>query len=110
MQKQILLISFLVFFMLGSVGCKKTTTPAPGCSAAWANELSDEIAAFSAAAQTYSANPTQENCLAYKAAAQAYVDALEPYGNCAALTGQDRDAWQQALNDAQESVDNIDCN
>ena len=107
MSKQIFLISFLAFVVLGSMGCKKTT-PA-GCSAAWASELSNEIAALSAAAQAYTMDPTQENCLAYKAAAQAYVDALAPYGNCATLTGQDRDEWQDALNDAQQSVNDIDC-
>ncbi len=61
------------------------------------------------AAQAYGTNPTPANCIAYKQAAQAYLNALRPYGNCATLTGQDRVAWQNALNDAQESVDNIEC-
>lgn len=107
MSKQIFLISFLAFMVLGSMGCKKNT--AAGCSAAWGSELSNQITAVTNAAQAYSANPTQENCLAYKAAAQAYVDALAPYGNCATLTGPDRDAWQDALNNAQQGVDDIDC-
>ena len=108
MSKQIFLISFLAIMIFGSWGCKKSTTPA-GCSTAWATELSDEITAMSNAAQTYANNPTQQNCLAYKAAAQAYVNALSPYGNCASLTGQDRTSWQAAVNDAQQSVDNMDC-
>lgn len=109
MSKQIFLFSFLAIMILGWGGCKKTTTPA-GCSTAWASELSDEVTALNNAAMTYVNNPTQENCLAYKAAAQAYVDALKPYGDCATLTGQDRTAWQEALNSAQQSVDEIDCN
>ena len=107
MSKQIFLISFLAIVVLGSSGCKKNKVA--GCSAAWATELSNEIIALSNAAQAYTTNPTLENCLAYKAAAQAYVDALAPYGNCATLTGQDRDAWQDALNQAQQDVDDIDC-
>jgi hypothetical protein len=107
MIKRIFLISFLSIVVLGSWSCKKSSSP--GCSAAWASELSNEVAAMSNAAQAYSTNPTQANCLAYKAAAQAYIDALEPYGNCTALTGQDRAAWQAAIDDAQQSVDNMNC-
>ncbi len=107
MSKQIFLISFLAFVVLGSMGCKKTT-PA-GCSAAWASDLQNEVQALTNALQAYSLDPTQENCLAYKAAYQAYIDALEPYGNCATLTGADRDAWQEALNEAQQDINDIDC-
>jgi len=107
MSKQIFLISFLAIVIFGSMGCNQNT-PA-GCSTAWASELNDEIQALSNAAQAYTMDPTQENCLAYKAAAQAYVDALAPYGNCPGLTGTDLQAWQDAVNDAQQSVDDIDC-
>ena len=108
MSKQIFLISFLAFVVLGSMGCKKST-PA-GCSAAWASDLQNEIQALTDAFQAYSQDPfNQQKCLAYKAAYQAYIDALEPYGNCATLTGADRDAWQAALDDAQQEVNNIDC-
>lgn len=108
MKKQFFLISFLTIVILSSWSCNKKTTAA-GCSTAWASELSDEVIALSNAAQAYSTNPTKDNCLAYKSAAQSYVNALEPYGNCATLTGADRDAWQNALNDAQQSVNDIDC-
>lgn len=108
MSKQIFLFSFLAIMILGWGGCKKSTTPA-GCSTAWATELSNELTAVSNAAQTYATNPTQANCLSYKAAMQAYLNALEPYGNCASLTGQDRTEWQNAINDAQQSVDDMNC-
>lgn len=108
MSKQIFLISFLAVMILGFGSCNKSITPA-GCSTAWASELSNEVTALSNAAQTYASNPTQENCLAYKAAAQNYVDALKPYGDCATLTGTDRAAWQDALNNAQQSVDEMNC-
>lgn len=110
MSKNIFFISILAIIFVGSWSCNKDDDDGGNaCSIAWANDLADEVMAMSNAAQAYGLNPTYENCIAYKAAAQAYVDALAPYGNCATLTGQDRIAWQQALEDAQESVDDIDC-
>ena len=109
MSKNILFISILTFIFVGSWSCNKDDDGGNACSTAWANDLTVQITAMNNAAQAYSADPTYENCIAYKAAAQAYVDALAPYGNCAALTGQARIAWQQALDDAQQSVNNIDC-
>lgn len=107
-MKTINLLLIVTFILsVGFASCKKNT--AAGCSVAWASELNNEIQALSNTLQAYSINPTQENCQAYKAAAQAYVDALTPYGNCATLAGADRDAWQQALNEAQQDVDNINC-
>lgn len=106
MSKNIFFISFLAIIFVGSWSCNKDDDT---CSTAWADELSVQITAMTNAAQTYALDPTYENCLAYKAAAQAYVDALAPYGNCATLTGQSRVAWQQALDDAQQSVNDIDC-
>ena len=58
------------------------------CSAAWASELNNEANALINAAQVYGMDPTVANCNAYKQAAQAYVNALEPYGDCPALTGR----------------------
>jgi len=110
MSKNIFFISFLAIIFVGSWSCNKDDDDNGNtCSTAWANELSVQITAMTDAAQAYSLDPTYENCIAYKAAAQAYVDALAPYGNCAALTGQARVAWQQALDDAQQSVNDIDC-
>jgi hypothetical protein len=111
MSKSILFISFLAIMAVGSWSCNKDNDDdnGNGCSTAWATELSNQITAMSNAAQAYALDPSYENCLAYKAAAQAYVDALAPYGNCAALIGQSRIAWQQALDDAQQGVDDIDC-
>lgn len=109
MIKNIFFISFLTFVVIGLWSCNKDKDDGASCSTAWATELSVQITAISNASQAYSADPTYENCIAYKAAAQAYVDALAPYGNCATLTGQSRVAWQQALDDAQQSVNDIDC-
>lgn len=107
MKKQIFFISLLTIVILGSWSCKKNT--AAGCSAAWAAELSDEIMAMSNAAQAYSTNPTTENCLAYKAALQSYVNALEPYGNCSTLTGADKEEWQNSIDEARQDINEMDC-
>ncbi|MFW6309551.1 MAG: hypothetical protein ACOC1D_00480 [Prolixibacteraceae bacterium] len=79
------------------------------CSELWIEAVEDEWNAVMTAAQEYGANQTVENCLAYKAAAQAYVDALEPFGKCTQWSGATRAEWETALAEAQESVDSIDC-
>ena len=110
MIKKIFFSLFLTIAVFGFWTCDKDDDNKDnGCSAAWASELSNEANAMISAAQTYATNPTPANCNAYKAAAQAYLDALEPYGNCATLTGQDRVAWQNALDQAQQSVDSLQC-
>jgi hypothetical protein len=108
MSKKIFFTLFLAFSVLGFWTCKKDSKT-DNCSGAWASELSTQANAMINAAQVYGTNPTPANCNAYKQAAQAYLDALKPYGNCATLTGQDRVAWQNALDAAQQNVDALDC-
>ncbi len=109
-MKKSIFIFLLAFGIMGLDACNKDDDENNGNdSINWATELQAEIEAVNLAAQAYISNPTTENCLAYKAAAQAYLDALKPYGNNPALTGQTREQWEQALAEAQESVDNIDC-
>jgi hypothetical protein len=106
MTKKIFFSLFLMVAVFGFWTCSKDNK-ADACSGAWASELSNEAKAN--AAQAYGTDPTPANCNAYKQATQAYLDALEPCGNCATLTGQDRVAWQNALDSAQQSVDNLNC-
>lgn len=107
MSKKIFFILFLAVAVSGFWTCKKDKTDS--CTGAWGSELSVEANAMINAAQVYGTDPTPANCNAYKQAAQAYLDALEPYGNCATLTGQDRVAWQNALDGAQASVNSLTC-
>ncbi|MBK7232689.1 MAG: hypothetical protein IPH93_10595 [Saprospiraceae bacterium] len=79
------------------------------CSVAFSTELQAEINALNAAAQAYGMDPTPAKCLAYKNAAQAYVDALVPYGNCSDLVGQARTNWEASLSSARASVAAIQC-
>jgi hypothetical protein len=109
-MKKSALLFLVVFSMIGVLSCNKNDdNNNDPCSTNWATELQAEVEDVTQAAQAYALNPTQENCLAYKAAAQAYLDALESYGDCAAMTGQLRVEWEQALEQAQETVDNIGC-
>ncbi|WP_139249721.1 hypothetical protein [Mariniphaga anaerophila] len=109
MKNKILSLFLLMFLVAGISSCKKSEEKETPCSVAWATELSDELNAMAAAAQTFATNPTSANCNAYKQAAQAYLNALRPYGDCTLLTGQDRVVWQNAIDDAQESLDDMEC-
>jgi hypothetical protein len=97
-----LLVAVLCIPALNS--CKKTPV---ACSTAWATELQNELTAISTAFTVYSMDPSQENCNALKSAYQDYIDAMRPYGDCETLTGQSRTDWQNALDDAEESIDAI---
>lgn len=112
MKYRFLFITFFVFGVFGFAGCSDDEDPnnVVPCSGQWAVEVEDEINAWMSAAQQYASNPNQENCNAYKAAAQDYLDALEPYGDCATLTGEQRAEWEAAIQEAQESLNNSDCN
>lgn len=108
MRKKTFFTLFLIIAAAGLWSCKDDNNTTP-CSAAWAADVADELTAMSAAAQTYALDPTTANCNAYKQAAQAYVDALEPFGTCEALTGQSRTDWQNAVDNAQQDINNLDC-
>jgi hypothetical protein len=109
MKNKIFFFTFLAVASFGLWTCGDKDDDGDGCSTAWANELTNEANAMINAAQVYAMNPTVANCNAYKAAAQDYLDALEPYGDCPALTGQNRTDWQNAFNEAQQDLNEVDC-
>jgi len=92
------------FLLAGLVSCNNKKDDVVNCSAAWGTDLQDELTAVSNTGVAYATNPTAANCDAYKAAYQAYIDALEPYGNCAELNGQNRTDWEKALQEARDSL------
>jgi len=104
-------LTYLLFVILFGVAiivsCTKNKDTVPACSVAWASDLQDEIIAISNAGTAYASDPTEANCNAYKTAYQAYINALEPYGNCAALTGQQRADFEEALQDARDSLSSL---
>jgi hypothetical protein len=110
MKKRTFFLVLMVFVILGTNSCKnKADDLVDDCGTVWATEVQDELNAWSNAAAAYGANQTPANCNAYKAAAQAYLNALEPYRNCAAITGAQRTQWEQALASAQQSINSIKC-
>jgi hypothetical protein len=105
MKNVFVFLSFFVFFTMVVSSCSKDGgTNGGNCSYAWAADLQPEYNVITSAAVAYSQDPSAENCNALKAAYQDWIDALKPYGNCAALTGQDRVEWQQAVDDAEAKV------
>lgn len=112
MKINLLAFVLLFGFIITGSSCSEDEADGGGnnpCSTAYATELQDEINALNAAAMAYGLNQTQANCIAYKAAAQAYLNALEPYGDCNLLTGQQRIDWEKAYQSAKDAVAAIPC-
>ena len=97
----------LIVCFLGFSSCGGDDDGPGGCSVAWATDLQSELTAISNAAAAYSTDQSQANCDALKAAYTTYVNSLRPYGNCAGLTGADRTAWQDAIDDAEDNISTI---
>jgi len=97
----------LVLFTVILFSCKKDDDA--GCSVAYGSELQNEITALSTAAQLYGTTPNQANCLSYKNAVLVYINKLEPYGNCNALTIQQRSDFDAALSAAKSSANALNC-
>lgn len=73
----------------------------------WAVELADEAEALSNAATAYANDPTTANCEAYRQAFQDYLDEAEDLNLCVPTT--DQAEYQQAIDDAQQSLDDLQC-
>ena len=101
-----LLTGVLITGALFAVSCKdKDDDPQP-CN--YATELQVEIDAFTNALTVYSNDPSQANCIAYKNALLAYIDAAGDYEECATLAGQHAE-YQASLDAAQASANAIQC-
>ena len=72
-------------------------------------EFQEELSSVNNAAVTYSQNPTTENCEAYREAYLDYIDALRDWEDCYTFYDLD-DEFNQALDDAEEAANNLDCN
>ena len=82
-----------------------------GCgSFNWAISVSDELEGLSNAAVAYGTNPSVANCNAYKDAYRDYIDALRDVDNCiATLSATDRKAYNDALDEAEEELEDFEC-
>jgi hypothetical protein len=105
MYKAICLLIVVSFLGMGS--CKKKSTDPDRCGTAWSTQLSTQINAVTAAAQAYGTDPSAANCNALKTAYQNYLNALEPFTDCAAWTAQQKDDLQTAIDEAQQQVNTL---
>ncbi|GEO19612.1 hypothetical protein [Cyclobacterium qasimii] len=92
-------------------GCGSSDDDEPsGCNSLnWSTELSTEITALTTAFTTFGQNPTQANCNNYRQSIVNYINALRPYGNCQALSGQSKDEWQKLIDDYEDNLGAMDC-
>jgi hypothetical protein len=103
-----LLSLLIIVTLVGLSSCKKDENNDPEyCGTAWASAVQDEITALTNAAMTYGQEPTTENCNAYKAAGQAYIDALEPYDKCSLWTVQQKTEWKNAIDEAKAELNDL---
>ncbi|MEO0571826.1 MAG: hypothetical protein AAF039_08975 [Bacteroidota bacterium] len=99
--------SMSVMFMLSS--CSDDDGVINNCAERfWAAEVADEAAVLSSASINFSNAPTVETCNAFRVAAQDYLDALEDARSC--VDNSDRAEFDEAVDEAQESVNELDCN
>ena len=104
--------AFLMMFITitMSTACSKDDPASPGGCAAnfnYAVELQAEATALSNAASAYANDQSTENCNAYKAAANAYLDAAVDLDNC--VPTADRAAYEAAIDDARVNVNALTC-
>jgi hypothetical protein len=103
MKKNILLLAF-VAASLAFGSCSKSNDDPTPCSTNYGAELQTELNAVINAGNIYANDPTPANCTSYKASYQAYLNELKPYGNCSALTGQNRTDFNNAVAEAEASI------
>lgn len=105
MKNSLLFVNLICLLLIvGFISCGGSDDEVASCSIAWSTELADEATTLQNTLTVYSSDPSQANCDAVKAAYQAYIDALRPYGNCTALTGQNRTTWQTFLQELEDEV------
>ncbi len=76
-------------------------------SETFGNDISAAVMRLTEAAADYSNDPTTANCNTYKNAARDYLDEVRRFENCATLNTQQE--FRDALREAEESVDMIQC-
>ena len=102
MKKLLSMLIILSFLGLGA--CKKEKSDPDYCTTTWATQLNDELTVVMTTAMAYSSNPTTTTCNAYKAAMQAYIEALRPFENCTLWTLQQKAEFADALDEAEADL------
>lgn len=107
MKTFLTLVAFVVVTGLvsGLSSCGKDD-PA-GCGATWGIDLEPQINALTDAIGNYNNDPTEANCNAMRNAYLAYLNALRPYADCAALSPADRTQLNTAISEAEDEVETM---
>jgi hypothetical protein len=101
-------LSFLIIVsFLGIGSCNKKAADPDICGTSWATQVSSQLNAVTTAAQVYATDPTTPNCNALKTAYQNYLNALEPFVDCASWSVQQKNELQNAIDDAQQQVSSL---
>lgn len=106
-----LLVFLTILAMLGSVSCnkdKESDDPAY-CAGDWILEIEDEYDGLVTAYSAYLEDMSVENCNAYKAAFLDYIQAMEPFLECASWSATDRQEVQDAIDEAEEAMNELTC-
>ena len=107
-MKAFLMMVGLASLALGILNsCSKSPATCGPAGFGWALSITDESQALSEAQSAYQQNPTTQNCEKYKKAYHDYYDALKGYEKC--LSGAERDSWQDAIEETQDEIDDIQC-
>ena len=73
-----------------------------------ATELTTEQAALNEVAFKYGEDPSPENCLAYKEAANFYLESAVELKDCATLVGQE-DLYNMAIEETEADLEELEC-
>ena len=93
----------LLFGLLSCGGDDEDIEPGDGDCEPW----DEEYSALTAAAGAYAQDQTPENCIAYKDAYEAYLDAYREFGLCIGFTGPDLEEYEQNIEEAEASIDSL---
>jgi hypothetical protein len=100
--------SFLIVVsFLGTGSCSKKAADPDNCGTSWASQVTAESNALTNALQTYAASQTPANCTSLKTSYQNYLNALEPFVDCASWTAQQKNELQAAINEAQQQINTL---
>lgn len=99
----------LLLIAVSGTSCKKDDSGPGGCAANfnYGVELQAEATALTNAATAYANDQSTANCNAYKAAANAYIDAAEDVEDC--VPNVDKAAFQQSIDAARANIAGITC-
>lgn len=109
MHKIIALLAIVAILGLSSCKKDKDSNDPAICSADLAIELDDEYDALLTAWDAYVSDMSVENCNAYKAAYQDYIDALKPFLECASWTADELQDLQDAIDEAEAAMNELTC-